>query len=286
MFDVNISDNEDIFKPVSEVVCKFLDKIGQASGYIFPNKEYKDAKARAQSKIIDEIAANEDINPIERWAFIANINKITKEYVNQTNIIKDAIPLLEKSAKPDSLDEDWLSMFMDKARLVSNKDMQIIWSRILAEETNEPNSMSKQLMLILAQMSKSDADRFMKFIPFVFEQYLDDDSIEKAVIIFNIYDDLCKKHDIKYSDVVVLEGYNLIKFAGVSKFLLDSEKSEVKYGENKFKLKKMSENISSGVILLTDLGAQLTRICERKHDDEIFEYVKNKYKNEYRCLVE
>jgi len=88
------------------------------------------------------------------------IGKSAREHSRQEAILAEAILNLKESARPEDVGEDWLSQFMDKARLVSDEEMQLIWGRILAGECNAPGSVPKSLLHILEQMEKSHAESF------------------------------------------------------------------------------------------------------------------------------
>lgn len=135
-----------LLQPVSDVAICLLDKIERTGAYFLPAKDIKDAKGRAYSSIIDEIAARTDIDPIEKGAIILNYKKLIKEYMNQTDILKIALENLKDRAEPDKIEEDWLNNFFDRAKLVSDDKMKIIWGKILAEEANNAGSISKQLI--------------------------------------------------------------------------------------------------------------------------------------------
>ena len=156
--DLNISNG------LSNIVCKIIDKIGDATGFYF-NRETPDKIA--QKLFITEIEERIDIPALEKAALIANSKKIIKEYSNQINIVQTAIEHINEKANPDMVDEDWLSLFMDKARLVSKEDVQLVWGKLLADEFNCPNSVPKKLLLILEQMDRADAEDFVKICSFV-----------------------------------------------------------------------------------------------------------------------
>ena len=100
------------------------------------------------------------MDPLTKAAMIGNSRKIIKEYTNQNNIVKNAIQYIEGSAKPEKMEDDWLALFMDKARLVSSKEFQLIWGKVLARECNEPGSIPRTLLYILSQMEREEAETF------------------------------------------------------------------------------------------------------------------------------
>ena len=61
--------------------------------------------------------------------------------MNMEGITAKALPLLNENAGPDSMDNDWIVNFFDKSRIVSDDEMQNLWSRVLAGEANAPSGL-------------------------------------------------------------------------------------------------------------------------------------------------
>ncbi|ATE84744.1 hypothetical protein B9J07_25675 [Sinorhizobium sp. LM21] len=90
---------------------------------------------------------------------------ILEEERNQQNIeavTAKAIPHLTSEAKPEELDEDFVRYLFEKARMVSNEEMQSVWAKILAGEASKPGSFSRRSMDIVSQMRKEDAELFTR----------------------------------------------------------------------------------------------------------------------------
>ena len=120
------------FDKLGDVANNLINKLASALGWI-ANRETP--MKIAVNNYIGEISKG-DYDPLTKAAMISQAQKTIKEYTRQVNITKIAISNLSDSAKPDDVDDDWLSQFMDKARLVSNKDFQVCawrtWRRSLA----------------------------------------------------------------------------------------------------------------------------------------------------------
>ena len=136
----NLVDLGNIGEPAANVINNFINKIFGALGWLVMPKNIHSSIIEANKSIIEEISNREDINPIERAAIINNYKKIVKEYRNQIDIIKIASEHLNSDAKPEMVSDDWITFFFEKVKGVTEDDMKIIWSRILAGEFNEPNT--------------------------------------------------------------------------------------------------------------------------------------------------
>lgn len=118
----------DFAKPVNTLITKISDAIGVLYE---PTRIVRKTKAEMsieERKLINELK----IEDIKKRAIIRLLNDETKKQENIENIINKAIPLVKESAEADRLKNDWLSSFFEKSKIISNEDMQILWSKILA----------------------------------------------------------------------------------------------------------------------------------------------------------
>ena len=125
------------------VVTALLDKLEHAVGWC---ANHDTPSRTAVNTYIEEIQ-NSDKDPLVKAALISNSKKI-------------AIQSVKSDAKPENIDDDWLAQFMDKARLVSKKEFQLIWGKILANECNHPGCIPRVLLEILSRMDTLDAEVF------------------------------------------------------------------------------------------------------------------------------
>lgn len=251
------------FKDISGVANNLIDKISQAIGWV---ANIQTDKKKARNLFIKEIE-NSDLSPLDKASRIAMNRKIIKEYCNQTNIVQNALKDLEKSARPDLMDEDWVAQFMDKARLVSNEEFQIIWGRILAEEANQPNTISKRLLHNLSLMTSEDANNFLNLGRFCF--------LDKNNQIFHpiIY---IKKHASDYANSNIntnmlndLEQFSLIETNYDAGFVFYRKKVLV-YCNTVIEVK--GNRIPVGNVKLTSDGQKLMRLISKKDNSQILEY--------------
>lgn len=144
------------FDGMSEVANNLIDKLASATGwYVSRNTPSK----IGLNTYIEEIK-KKNYDPLTKAALITNAKKTIKEYCNQKDIVSIAINLLNKDCVPEMLDNDWLSIFMDKARLVTSEDFKLIWGKLLASECDNNGCVPKGLLHILSQMDREDAESF------------------------------------------------------------------------------------------------------------------------------
>lgn len=91
--------------------------------------------------------------------------KEQKRQKNVESITQKAAQNLESEniVSEEPVDEDWTSRFFSYAEDISNDEMQELWGRILAGEVKQPNSYSLRTLDIIRNLSKSEAEVFMKF---------------------------------------------------------------------------------------------------------------------------
>lgn len=282
MFDENKIEINDVFKPTGDVAIAFMDKLEKVGAYIFPSIEIKESKAKAYSNIIDEISRREDINPIERMAIISNFKKIVKEFSNQTDIVRAALEHLNADAKPEEIEDDWLNNFFDKARLVSDEQLKIMWGKLLAEEANSSGTVSKQLIHILSVMSSNDANLFKKLGQFSFYIETTDKDFPTAII----YDQF-KKFGLCFADLTRCEKLGLITING--EFTLYKESVRLKYGEKQFSLiyvgSEGNKYIDLGMVMFSDEARTLLGILDREYSQDIYDYNMEVWQNNKNLQV-
>ncbi len=140
MNDLNLINLGKLTKPADTLV----KKVSNAVGGLFASPQIKRiAKAEAEAALIkaqSEIA----ITDLHRRAVHRWIEEEATQQKNMEDITAKALPQLNANANPDSIEDDWLVNFFDKSRIVSDDEMQGLWSRVLAGEANAPGTYSRR----------------------------------------------------------------------------------------------------------------------------------------------
>lgn len=208
-----------------------------------------------------------------------------EEEKNQRNmevVSFGATPNIKEDAKPEDVDEDWLANFFDKCRRVSNEDMQKLWSQILAGEVNKPGSFSKRTINFLETMTQAEANLFLQFTSCI---WTTEGGISLSIIFKS---SLRSSAVITFKKLMDLRDLGLIYFKdddiGLATKAFDIELSYrgrkiivTKPGDSK------SDMMAVGHVKLTQMGQELSRICELVeaydyYDLAIGEWKKRKYK--------
>ena len=198
----------DISKPATVLIEKISEAIG---GYFKPYQIRRVAEAEADAQII-EAQSKIEITDLQRRAFVRFIGEEALKQDNMEKITQKALPLLCESSKPDNIENDWISNYFDKCRLVSNEEMQSLWAKVLAGEANSPGAFSKRTVNMLSSLDTVDARLFTSLCGFCWQ-------IGDIVpIIYSEHETLYNEQGINFGSLTHLDSIGLINFGGVTSF--------------------------------------------------------------------
>ena len=143
------------------------------------NSKIEHANADAVAKEI-EVRSNAEIeafrknftsidNELAEIAIRRMVCEEVKKQINLENILAQTIPLLKESSNPTAVDDDWIMKFSSEARNISAPEIQEMWAKLLAEESNNPNSVSKKTISVLANITKAEALLFERICNYCVE---------------------------------------------------------------------------------------------------------------------
>jgi len=151
---------------LSRPATVLIEKISDAVGGVFkPYQIVRVARAEAEA---ERIRAESQIQTtdLHRRAFHRFLEEEAKKQKNIEEITRQALPQLDDKSKPEQVEDDWITNFFDKCRLISDSEMQTLWSRVLAGEANSPGSYSKRTVDFLSSLDKTDAQLFTNLCKF------------------------------------------------------------------------------------------------------------------------
>lgn len=125
-----------------------------------------------------------------------------KRLSNLQNIIVQAKEKLPDQVNNKPVDPDWTARFFQSAQDVSTKEMQQIWSSILAGEVETPGRTSLRTLDILRNMTKKEAETFNQLMRYKIRhkmEYKTDDFVVKDIGL-----------DIEFEDVLTLKDLGLV----------------------------------------------------------------------------
>ena len=263
---------DDLGKPATVLIEKISAAV---EGAFRPYQIKRLAKAQAEADVI-KAEAQIEITELHRRAFSRFVAEEAKRQDNMENITDKAIPLLDKTAEPQKMDDDWITNFFDKCRIVSDEEMQILWARILAGEANSPGAFSKRTVNLLGSLDKTDAQLFTKLCGFTWVI----GSI--SPLIFDEQASIYNTHRINFDTLKHLDSIGLISFeplGGYKRLKFPKSLSVFYYGTPLIIEFKNAENneLRTGKALFTKTGEQLAKICGAKPVDGFYDYVIEKW---------
>lgn len=269
--DVNV-DLGNLSKPATVLIEKVSDAVG---GLCKPFQIVREAKANAKADLI-KAESQIEISGLQRRAFGRFLNEEAKRQKNMEDIIKQALPDVNEEATPENIDDDWITNFFDKCRLISDSQMQSLWSRILAGEANSPNTFSRRTVNCLSSIDKLDAGLFTKLCIFCWQ-------VQSLIpLIYDYECEIYNKHGINFNVLSHLDSIGLIRFDFIGEFTRKlPKKLDVDYygKQTLLEFPKDFENIFIyGRARLTNIGQELAGICGSSPDDEFREYILGKWK--------
>jgi len=265
------------FGDLSKPVDTLIHKISDAIGVLYEPKKIINI-AKAESKAMEIKAITElRIQELQKRALTRFIHEETKKQENIEKIIEKAIPSISENAETEKVEQDWLFSFFDKSKLISDNEMQKLWSNILAGESNSPGKYSKKTLEILSCLDKKDAILFTKLCSFGFQLG------NIVIVIFDVMENIYNDYGINFNSLTHLENIGLLNYDNLTGFVRTKlpQKIQMYYYGKSFFIEFPNEKnntLNIGKILLSNSGQELAEICGSKKNDSIFEYTTNKWR--------
>ena len=273
----------DLGKPIDTLI----NKISDATGVLYePRRIRRRAEAESDAAITSAKAeAAVDIIKAESEIEIADLHQCTvqrrikedmRDQKNMEAIIAQAAPDVNEEAKPGDMENDWIANFFDKCRIVSDSEMQSLWSRVLAGEANNPGTYSKRTVNLLSDLDKSDAELFTKLCGFGWMFG------DVTPLVFDQKAEIYNRHGIDFDTLSHLESIGLVQFSGIAGFQRGNlpKGFVVLYYRRPLLLempKDADNELEIGKTLLTKIGQELAPISGSKPVAGFYEYVKNQW---------
>lgn len=268
------------FGKLAKPATVLIEKISDATGVIYePTRIRRKAKAEADASKTKALIDLE-IEEIQKRALNRLVTEEIKKQENIENITEKSFSSLDENAKPENIEDDWISNFFDKCKLISDDEMQTVWSQILAGEANQPGTFSKRTIELMSTIDKSDAILFNEFCKFCwyFGGY------QPLIIDYN--NDIFKKYNIKFETLQHLSELGLISFNHLSGFnkIAKVETLDIGYYGRILRIDfKNSKTIKSGFVNLTKIGKDIAKVSQpniekiaiksEEYIDEYYHYV-------------
>jgi hypothetical protein len=266
---------------LSKPATVLIEKISEATGGIFrPYQIRRVAQAEAEAEKIKAVTRIE-IEEIQRRALHRFLHEEAQKQRNIESITRKALPDLKENARPQDIENDWLINFYEKCRLISNSEMQALWSKILAGEANAPGNFSKRTVNLLASFDKRDAELFNNICSYVCHY-----KGHSIPLIFEYEDEIYKKAKINVDTLKHLETIGLIVFEpDEARYLgtkINSPPFVVDYFGTKMKItyyRFAKKQFVYGQVIFSKAGEELERIQTATPRDGFKQYLFKMWKS-------
>ncbi len=234
------------------------------------------AKAKAEASLI-KAKTKIEVTDLHRRAMHRFVEEEANRQENMECITRKAIPQLQDGSDPNKIEDDWVTNFFDKSRIVSDSEMQELWASVLAGEANLPGTYSKRTVNFLADLDKKDAEMFTALCSFGWFVG------RFTPLIFDFTASIYNHKGINFGSLTHLDSIGLIQFSNLAGFSRLSLPKELRVSYYGIPLTLTMENedqnsLDIGMVLLTQVGRELATVCKAPSVDGFFDYVKEKWK--------
>ena len=265
---------------LSKPATVLIEKISEGVGGIFkPHQIKRVAEAEAQAARI-KAQSDIEITDLQRRSMHRFLEEETRNQQNMENVIANAVPQVNEDANPEDMDNDWITNFFDKVRIVSDSEMQVLWSKILAGEANSPGRFSKRTVNFVAELEKSEADLFTRLCSFSWKS-----AGRFCPLIFDENAEIYNKHGINFESLSHLDSIGLAQFNSIAGYVNKNSRSKTRlsYQGKPLYLEipedRKNNQIGIGKVILTRVGEQLAQICGSQPVDGFYDYVKHQLRH-------
>ncbi len=264
---------------LSKPATVLIEKISEAIGGIFKLYQIRRiVKAEAEAEKIRAVAQIE-ITELQQRAMARFFTEEARKQANMECITRKAIPHINDDARPQELEDDWISNFFDKCRLISDGEMQSLWAKILAGEANTTGKYSKRTVNFLSSIDKSDAQLFTQLCGFGW--FLED----VVLFIYDVENEIYKKHGITFKALKHLDEIGLLTFQSLTGFGIADLPQIVKIHYHGTHINIMfsrtaNNNLPVGQVILSKVGQELAQISGSKPVHDFMNFVLSKWISE------
>lgn len=190
----------------------------------------------------------------------------TKNFLDIAEIADGMVQKKSNKSNGKQYNFDWFIRYYEASGNISDKEMQILWAKILAGEIEKPSSYSLRTLDVLRNISKEEAERFVKICNAAIK-------IESGKYAIPADHDYISKNIINYSDILMLEEIGLIN-SGSGIYINDDLESDTEsklymYGSLIVKaIACEKRKFSLRVYPFTNVGNELATLIDRESNEE------------------
>ena len=270
------------FGGLTKPATVFLEKVSGAVGWV-ANAESKQIVRMAEAEAkADLILAESQIKltEVQERGLKRVVHEEGKRQENIESITKKAIPLLSEDAKPEEVEDDWITHFFEKSRLTSDDEMQTLWANILSGQANKPGSFSIRTINLVSMLDKDDAEGFTNLCSFIW--IIEDNPV---AMVLGLDVETVKGAGLNFALINHLEDVGLLTLNILGSYIeTDLPKiTKGSYFDHIFTMqfeKEDNNKIQTGIIVLSESGTELFHICKSTPNEGYFEEMIQNFEKE------
>ena len=250
--------------------------------------EYENGRIKMDSKNYDDLIKRAESRSLyQEIRKQANIEAVLLKTLNE---LENEPPVIN-----DPVDADWINRFFNSVEDISNEQMQLLWSKILAGEIKKPNTFSLRTLNMLKNLTQNEAELFKRISSYILKC---SGNKEKSITdyflpcFFNLrFGDKNQEewYNISVSDVIKLDEAGIINQNTdlMISIYLESKETDYIFGYQKrikcYNGSDKPKRLSYPAFLLTESGKQLYSIvvdsCDSLNSDYLTDFL-NSFINE------
>ena len=223
-------------------------------------QEFEKIKANKFAEVVDDLLESGKMTLTEYYK--------TKNFLDIAEIADGMVQKKSNKSNGKQYNFDWFIRYYEASGNISDKEMQILWAKILAGEIEKPSSYSLRTLDVLRNISKEEAERFVKICNAAIK-------IESGKYAIPADHDYISKNIINYSDILMLKEIGLIN-SGSGIYINDDLESDTEsklymYGSLIVKaIACEKRKFSLRVYPFTNVGNELATLIDRESNEENF----------------
>lgn len=282
MADTNLSLID--LKALSEPACKLIDAVKDAVGVLYePTRLRRKARAEVDAAVI-KLEGGAELEEAALRAAERIKKRELRRQINIESVVSEALDLLPDKVTDEALDEDWIAQFFNHCQDVSGKELQSLWSKLLAGEVAAPGSYSLRTLNLVKMLNKSDAELFTRLCCFAWAE--NEGGSLKYHLWTNGTDLLLEEKGLLFEDFLKLQHLGLIYPS--SKITSKGSPFTLSYyGQvNKFIYLDSTDPVPTlDTFALTDVGQELSLICGSNADEEYLDVLRDSLDKEKSVIM-
>lgn len=271
-----MNDNRGISRVFEKIIDALgVDTIGElAKAKAYNVKLISEYKAEKNIELRNHIIENSGLNDIQKLQLSALIGSNLKKFQKKMEILGIAIDNMDNDVDPDNIDTDWLVDFFEKASLITNKDIQIVWGKLLANAASNKNLCSKTLLNSMFLMGNEEIINFRNLSQFCMSEmskkYESDKIFSYPILYYSSNVDEYETHRITRLKLNKLASLGLIELNFEKEFVFKTKTVRLIYNNKVIEL-HANDKAKIGNVTFTYDGFLLYDMTEKIYNNRILD---------------